>query len=60
MILREVEERFGIIEHLAKCFTEYRDPDRIEHSCTRLLAHSLCVWAMRVSMTMAAFAMIPS
>ena len=30
-LLREVEHRRRILDHLRKCFTDHRDPDRIEH-----------------------------
>jgi hypothetical protein len=37
LLLREVEERTGIIRQLADCFTDYRDEDRLEHSVEELL-----------------------
>jgi hypothetical protein len=37
ILLREVEERFTIIERFAECFTDYRDPDLVEHSLGELL-----------------------
>lgn len=37
LLLREVEERFGIIQQFARCFTDHRDPERIEHSVVDLL-----------------------
>lgn len=37
VLLREVEERFGFIEKLSRCFTDYRDPEQIEHPLVDLL-----------------------
>jgi Transposase DDE domain group 1 len=37
LLLREVEHHFGFIEGFARCFSDHRDPDRIEHSLTDLL-----------------------
>ena len=30
-LLREVEQRTRILGRLSECFTDYRDPDRVEH-----------------------------
>jgi hypothetical protein len=37
LLLRETEAATGIIEHFAKCFTDYRNPEKIEHSVLELL-----------------------
>ena len=37
LLLREVEAKFGFIAQFARCFTDYRDPDCIEHSLVELL-----------------------
>lgn len=37
LLLREVEERTGIIRQLAQCFTDHRDEELIEHSVEELL-----------------------
>jgi Transposase DDE domain group 1 len=37
LLLREVEARFGFISRFARCFTDYRDPELIEHSLEQLL-----------------------
>jgi hypothetical protein len=37
LLLREVEARTGILSELAQCFSDYRDPDRIEHTTLELL-----------------------
>ena len=31
LLLREVEKRIGILHQFAACFTDYRNPDLIEH-----------------------------
>ena len=38
LLLREVERRFGLIRRLAACFTDFRDPKRIEFPLETLLA----------------------
>lgn len=37
LLLREVENRFGIVKRLAGCFRDYRDSERIEHSVEELI-----------------------
>jgi hypothetical protein len=37
LLLREVEHHFGFIESFARCFSDHRDPDLVEHSLTDLL-----------------------
>ena len=37
LLLREVEERFRFVEQFARCFTDHRDPDLIEHTLPELL-----------------------
>jgi hypothetical protein len=37
VLLREVEHRTHILKRLSECFTDYRDPDRIEHSVESLV-----------------------
>jgi hypothetical protein len=31
LLLRQVEQATGIVRQFAGCFTDHRDPDRIEH-----------------------------
>ena len=38
LLLREVDKRVGIIRQFAACFTDYRDPERIEHTVQELVA----------------------
>ena len=38
LLLREVEQRTGILKQLSVCFTDHRRPDRIEHSVSELLS----------------------
>jgi len=37
LLLREADARFGVTELLAGCFTDYRNPERVEHSLLELL-----------------------
>jgi hypothetical protein len=37
LLLREVEAKFGFIAQFARCFTDYRNPDCIEHTLEELL-----------------------
>ena len=38
LLLRETERITGIIRQFANCFTDHRDPDRIEHTVEQLIA----------------------
>jgi hypothetical protein len=38
LLLREVDAKTGIIGRLAECFTDYRDPELIEHTVAELVA----------------------
>ena len=38
LLLREVEKRIGILRQFAACFTDYRNPDLIEHTVEELIA----------------------
>ena len=38
LLLREVEAKLGIIGRFADCFTDHRDPERIEHTVGQLIA----------------------
>lgn len=38
VLLRQVEQRTGIIRQFAECFTDHRDPDRTEHRVKDLIA----------------------
>ncbi len=37
LLLREVEAKFGFIAQFARCFTDHRDPELIEHTVEELL-----------------------
>ena len=46
LLLREVEQRTGILKKFGACFVDYRDPDAIEHSVHDLVAqrvYGLCL-----------------
>jgi hypothetical protein len=38
LLLREVDQRIGLLDRLAGCFTDYRNPNAIEHSVQELVA----------------------
>jgi len=38
LLLREVERRMGAIRSFARCFADYRHPDKVEHSVEALVA----------------------
>src|SRR6266699_3258049 len=38
LLLREVEKRIGILCQFAACFTDYRNPDLIEHRVEEMVA----------------------
>ena len=46
LLLREVNARCDLISRLAACFTDYRDPSRVEHSVERLLAQRIFGWCL--------------
>jgi hypothetical protein len=37
LLLREVEHKFRFLEQFARCFTDHRDPDLVEHTLPELL-----------------------
>ncbi len=41
ILLREIEERTGIIKRFSECFTDYRDEDRIEHTVAELASQRI-------------------
>lgn len=38
LLLREIDQRYGISEGLASCFTDHRDANRVQHELTTLIA----------------------
>ena len=46
LLLREVEQRTGIIEQFSKCFTDYRNPVLTEHSVKELIAQRVYALAL--------------
>ena len=46
LLLREVEKRTGIIAQFAACFTDHRDPERIEHTVKELVAQRVYALAL--------------
>ena len=46
LLLREVEQKFRFLEQFARCFTDHRDPERVEHTLLELVkqrAFGLCL-----------------
>src|SRR6516164_2120477 len=41
LLLREVEKRVGILRQFAACFTDYRNPDLIEHQVEEMVAQRI-------------------
>ena len=41
LLLREVEKRTNIIGQFASCFSDYRDPELVEHGVAELLAQRI-------------------
>jgi Transposase DDE domain group 1 len=46
LLLREVEKRTGIVAQFAACFTDQRDPERIEHTVKELVAQRVYALAL--------------
>jgi len=46
LLLREVEARTGILRRFAACFTDYRDPDLVEHTIYELVAQRVFALAL--------------
>ena len=44
LLLREIEKRIGILQQFSACFTDYRNPDLIEHPVKELVAQRV-YWA---------------
>ena len=41
LLLRDVEKRIGILRQFAACFTDYRNPDLIEHQVEEMVAQRI-------------------
>jgi hypothetical protein len=46
LLLREVAARTGILRRFAACFTDYRDPDLVEHTVYELIAQRVFALAL--------------
>lgn len=46
LLLREVEAKTGILRRFAACFTDHRDPERVEHTVTELMAQRIFALAL--------------
>ena len=61
LLLRQVDQRLSLIDQVADCFTDHRNPDRIRHSLRTSSPSALSPspWAMKTSTTMTNSATIP-
>ena len=62
LLLREIDQRTGMIDQLATCFTDYRDSRLIEHSVPELLRQRILSawrWVTRTSTIMTLSDAIP-
>jgi len=41
LLLREVDSRIGLLNRMAACFTDYRNPNSIEHTVQSLVAQRI-------------------
>ena len=46
LLLRQVEERRSILERFADCFRDHRDPSRVEHTVSELVAQRVYALAL--------------
>ncbi|MGH9341504.1 MAG: transposase [Acidobacteriota bacterium] len=46
LLLQRLEKRTGVVEGLADCFRDYRNPERVEHSLVELLKQRVFGWAL--------------
>ena len=46
VLLREVDQRLGMLERLARCFSDYRNPNSVEHSAAELVAQRVYALAL--------------
>src|SRR5207248_10868988 len=46
LLLRETERLTGILRQFAACFTDHRNPDRIEHTVDQLIAQRVYALAL--------------
>ncbi len=47
LLLREVEQRTHILQRLAGCFVDHRDPDQIEHSVESLIKQRVSISSIK-------------
>jgi hypothetical protein len=46
LLLREVEAKTGILQRFARCFTDHRDPELVEHTVAELIAQRVYALAL--------------
>lgn len=46
ILLAKVEDRFSIVDQFTRCFTDFRDPERVQHSVAELLKQRIFALCM--------------
>ena len=46
VLLRETDLRLGVLDRLARCFSDYRNPNSVEHSVRSLVAQRIYALAL--------------
>ena len=46
LLLREVDQKLNVIDQFAQCFTDYRDPELVDHSVAELLRQRIYAIAL--------------
>ena len=41
LLLRQADRKIGLLRRVARCFTDYRQPERIEHRLEEMLAQRI-------------------
>src|SRR3989339_1372784 len=46
LLLRSTEQRLGLVSRLGRCFTDFRNQERVEHSVTEMVAQRVYALAL--------------
>ena len=46
LLLRQTDRKIGLLRRVAACFTDHRDPERVEHSLGEMLAQRIYALAL--------------
>jgi len=41
LLIRQLDQHYGLSQQIAACFTDHRDPSRVEHSIEEMVAQRL-------------------